>query len=231
MDLEINVSGNGIEDIDTDLQEIDEDGIKKPLPVSLEQSDRIKKKAKRVSSSKHGGNGSRDALNGISNFVAPHRRWKNSRRSRNGHGRGLPKKGGAGGKGVWGILGSEILEEEIEDPEDPNYDSEVNDQNIELKEIIPEMTPEEFTTKAGPIILEYFQSGDTHEVAKCFDEFLTGVIRPLVTVNIVEIAMEHKQSHREMASVLISDLYGKVITSKDISSGLSFKFLFFLNKF
>lgn len=37
-------------------------------------------------------------------FVHGPRSWKNSRRSRNGHGRGLPKKGGAGGEKTPALL-------------------------------------------------------------------------------------------------------------------------------
>jgi programmed cell death protein 4 len=157
---------------------------------------------------------------GAPNFIAPHRRWKNSRRSRNGVGRGLPKKGGAGGKGVWGKLGSELLEE-IEDQDDPNFDSEAydNQRDVELKEVVPELTLEEFTQKTELVLLEYYENGDTHEVAVYLDEFLTGSLRPMIIKVAVEKAMEHKQSHREMTSVLISDLYGKVVTSKDISRG------------
>lgn len=201
-------------------QEIDADGIKKPLPGALDASDRIKRKAKRLV--KHG---SRDrdivaAASGLqpTNFIAPHRRWKNSRRSRNGYGRGLPKKGGAGGKGVWGRLGSELYEEDYEDQNDPNYE-EINEKNVELKEVIPEMTTEEFIKKTEPIILEYFEHGDTLEVARSIDEYLTGQMRPMVIYVAVEVAMDHKQSQREMASVLISDLYGRIITSKDIANG------------
>lgn len=150
--------------------------------------------------------------------MAPQRRWKNSRRSRNGYGRGLPKKGGAGGKGVWGKPGSEILEEYELDQDDPNYDNE-NYNNIELKEIVPEITLEEFTKKMEPLILEFYDHGVTHEVAESLDDMLTGNMRPYVTKIAIEIAMEHKQSHREMTSMLISDLYGRVITSKDIVRG------------
>lgn len=51
--------------------------------------------------------------------------------------------GGAGGKGVWGKLGSELLEE-YEDFNDPNYDSEnMNSGDVELKIVIPEMAKEE----------------------------------------------------------------------------------------
>lgn len=157
------------------------------------------------------------SLNG---FVAPQRRWKNSRRSRNGHGRGLPKKNGGGGKGVWGLPGSEILEEDFEiDRNDPNYDTETNDGNVELKEVIPEPTPEEFFKSIEPIILEYFEHGDTHEVAISLDEIVFGSLRPLVTTYAVQIALDHKDSQREMISVLISDLYGRVVTSRDIAKG------------
>lgn len=50
---------------------------------------------------------------------------------------GIP--GGAGGKGVWGIPGSELLET-YEDMNDPNYDAEcLTNGDIELKEVIPEI--------------------------------------------------------------------------------------------
>lgn len=214
-----------------------EEITKKPLAVgSSDSSDRIKRKAKRLS--KHG-NGSSSGITGVNglsgivapHFVAPHRRWKNSRRSRNGYGRGLPKKGGAGGKGVWGYPGSELLEEDYEDQNDPNYDSEVNDRNIELKEVIPEITPEEFIKKTEPIIAEYFENGDSWEVARSIDEFLTGPMRAMVTYVAIEVSMDRKQSHREMTSVLISDLYGRIITGKDISKGNNVYIYLFLSPF
>ena len=40
----------------------------------------------------------------------------------------------------------------------------------------------------------------------------------VVTIS-VELAMDHKPSHRELASVLISDLYQKVISQRDIGKG------------
>ncbi|XP_030378480.1 programmed cell death protein 4 [Scaptodrosophila lebanonensis] len=154
-------------------------------------------------------------------YVVPHRRWKNSRRSRTTRGRGLPKKGGAGGKGVWGLPGSEALAEVYEDENDPNYDSECNDRNVELREVITEITPEEFFKLAEPIVHEYYEHGDTHEVAVSFDEILQGPLREHITSILVEIAMDHKDSQREMTSVLISDLYGRVITGKDIEKGFN----------
>lgn len=85
--------------------------------------------------------------------VLPQRSWKNSRRPRNGHGRGLPKKGGAGGKGVWGLPGSELLEE-YEDINDPNFDTEcISHKDIELKAVIPEVSAEEFLVKFASLVL------------------------------------------------------------------------------
>lgn len=201
--------------------------MKKPNSVGLDNHDnRVKRKAKRLiqrqnsRGESNGAAGLPAAMNGqAKDYIVPHRRWKNSRRSRGGYGRGLPKKGGAGGKGVWGLPGSEALEELVEDENDPNYDSETNDQNVVLTEVIPELTPQEFFKLAEPIVLEYYEHGDTHEVAVNLDEILTGLLRPYVTSVIVEISMDHKDSQREMTSVLISDLYGRVITSKDIEKG------------
>uniref|UniRef100_D3TLD2 Programmed cell death protein 4 n=1 Tax=Glossina morsitans morsitans TaxID=37546 RepID=D3TLD2_GLOMM len=205
--------------------------MKKPHHVGDTHDGRIKRKAKHLtqrqssrgeSNAITNGSGSAGmySINGHSNnYVVPHRRWKNSRRSRNGYGRGLPKKGGAGGKGVWGLPGSEAFEELYEDENDPNYDSETNDKNIILSEVIPEISPEEFFKLAEPIVLEYYEHGDTHEVAVNLDDILTGLLRPHVISVLIEIAMDHKDSQREMTSVLVSDLYGRVITGKDIEKG------------
>ena len=43
----------------------------------------------------------------------------------------------------------------------------------------------------------------------------------VVTIT-VELAMDHKPSHRELGSVLISDLYQKVISQRDIGKGMYF---------
>ncbi|CAG9574187.1 unnamed protein product [Danaus chrysippus] len=146
-----------------------------------------------------------------------YRSWKNSRRPRNGHGRGLPKKGGAGGKGVWGVPGSELLEEYVEDANDPNYDSEAVNGDVEFKQVIVEADPEDIVRKSEPVILEYFEHGDTNAAAEDLLEFVTASRSHLVCETIIEIALDHKPSHCEMASVLISDLYGRVFSAKDIA--------------
>ncbi len=52
--------------------------------------------------------------------------------------------GGAGGKGVWGKLGSESDGIDDVDINDPNYDSDTLDSgDVELKSIIPELSDED----------------------------------------------------------------------------------------
>ncbi|KAJ8952946.1 hypothetical protein NQ318_006563 [Aromia moschata] len=131
-----------------------------------------------------------------SGFVHGPRSWKNSRRSRNGYGRGLPKKGGAGGKGVWGAPGSELLET-YEDVDDPNFDSEtLSNGDIELKAVFLEVSDEDVKKKEEQIPVSR---------------------RDALVEQLIEIAMDHKPSHREMTSVLISDLFPHIINESDIS--------------
>ncbi|KYB29481.1 programmed cell death protein 4 isoform X1 [Tribolium castaneum] len=152
-----------------------------------------------------------------SGFIHGPRSWKNSRRSRNGYGRGLPKKGGAGGKGVWGAPGSELLET-YEDVNDPNFDNEnLSNGDIELKAIVPDVSHEEIKKKVDPIILEYFENGDTHEASIAIAEAVPKQYRDVLVEQVIEVSMDHKPSHREMTSVLISDLFGHVITETDIT--------------
>lgn len=181
----------------------------------LAPGDRVKRRAKRLNRQ-----GSKEGVSanpvGGPGLLQTARRWKNSRRPRNGHGRGLPKKGGAGGKGVWGKPGSELLET-YEDMEDPNYDYEnLANGDIELKEVIPEMSLEELQKRTESIILEYYEHGDTNEAAMAFEDFLTDASRSKVIQLSVEIAFDHKPSHREMTSVLISDMYAFVVSETDI---------------
>lgn len=63
--------------------------------------------------------------------------------------------GGAGGKGVWGKLGSELVEADV-DMNDPNYDSDsLENGDVELKTIIPEMSDEEIQ-----VWEKFYVSGD-----------------------------------------------------------------------
>uniref|UniRef100_A0A4D5R9K7 Programmed cell death protein 4 n=1 Tax=Scolopendra viridis TaxID=118503 RepID=A0A4D5R9K7_SCOVI len=167
-------------------------------------------------------NGNLTLANGTNTSV---RQLKNSRKPRNGFGRGLPKKGGAGGKGTWGRPGSELFVEEEEitgDAKDPNYDSDSQD-NIHLESIIPELSDEDLQKVVEPIILEYFEHGDTNEVAMSLEEQNIGRKRYQIPVIAIMLAMDRKPSHRELTSVLISDLYQRILTQRII--GKSFDHL------
>lgn len=193
--------------------------MKKPLTV--EEHRALRRKTKKVlgrQNSKEGALG----MAGAPNFVAPQRRWKNSRRSRNGQGRGLTKKDG-GGRGNWGKMGSELLEEFELDHNDPNFNEDEDLANVEFKEIVCAgklNNDDEFLKSFEQIMLEYFEHGDTHEVASEIDNHIrSGTLRPLVVRKAVEMALEHKNSHREMTSVLLSDLYGRCLIESDYERG------------
>jgi len=157
---------------------------------------------------------------------------KNMRRPRNSAGRGLPKKGGAGGKGTWGKLGDEMDLPWV-DPNDPNYDSDPEldgeskalKKTIKLNTLVPEMSEEDVRKAVEPLILEYFENGDCEEVLYSLEEMLLNIggRRWMVPALAIELSLDHKPSHREMTSRLISELYQKVISQRDI--GRAFDFL------
>ncbi|XP_071946736.1 programmed cell death protein 4-like [Antedon mediterranea] len=141
---------------------------------------------------------------------------KNSRKSRSGRGRGLPKKGGAGGKGTWGKDGI-IYDEndaDCQDSNDPNYDSDAQP-GYRLKTIIPTLTEDEFEVTVTPIMQEYFEHGDTDEVIACLEELNINDNHHNVPALAVTLALEKKAMHKEMTSALISDLFGKKVISMD----------------
>lgn len=153
---------------------------------------------------------------------------KNSHRSRGRFGRGLAKKNGAGGHFTWGVAGSEFNEHQLEsgidpivdnsDPLDPNYDSD-SEENCKFETITPPLNDDEVEKFLTPVILEYFEHGDTNEVRSILEEVnISGNYYKITTV-LVSLALEKKSSHRELASILISDLFGNLLRSDDIQRG------------
>jgi programmed cell death protein 4 len=125
--------------------------------------------------------------------------------------------GGAGGKGTWGIPGSELVgvEEAAEDPHDPNYDSD-SQENCKFEAITPPLNEDEIEKFVTPIIAEYFEHGDTEEVIYALEMLNLDDQEYQVLVVAVSMAMEKKSSHREMTSVMISDFYNRVFFEEDI---------------
>nr|XP_057918891.1 programmed cell death protein 4b isoform X3 [Doryrhamphus excisus] len=135
------------------------------------------------------------------------------RKSRLGKGRGLPKKGGAGGKGVWGRSG-EVYEPEQVDQKDPNYDEA--QENCVYETVVPPLDERDFEKTVTPIVQEYFEHGDTNEVAELLSELNLGPMRSEVPSLAVSLALEAKASQRELTSRLLADLCGPVLFRSDM---------------
>ncbi|KAM6972187.1 programmed cell death protein 4b isoform 2-T2 [Aplochiton taeniatus] len=135
------------------------------------------------------------------------------RKSRLGRGRGLPKKGGAGGKGVWGPPG-EVYDLEEVDVKDPNYDEA--QENCVYETVVPPLDEGDFERTVTPIVQEYFEHGDTNEVAELLGGLNLGSLRSGVPMLAVALALEAKVSHRELTSRLLADLCGPVLSHSDV---------------
>ena len=141
------------------------------------------------------------------------------RHSRTGR-RGLPKKGGAGGKGTWGKL-VEVYDEDghTRDSKDPNYNSEDEEETYVVSPSSPHMGQEQFQKQAEVIFKEYFDHGNTQEVADSLAEWNHKNYKHEIVHILITLAMEEHDTRRELASVLISDLYSHAINSRDIAHG------------
>ncbi|XP_060538328.1 programmed cell death protein 4-like [Pantherophis guttatus] len=138
------------------------------------------------------------------------------RKSRMGKGRGLPKKGGAGGKGVWGAPGL-VYSYQEPDARDPNYDEAAQGKTV-YATVVPELEEEELEKTVQPMVLEYFEHGDTLEVVELLRNLNLGGHKAAVSSLAVVLSLEGKASHRELTSRLLSDLVGKVLSAEDIAA-------------
>ncbi|XP_020508919.1 programmed cell death protein 4b [Labrus bergylta] len=187
------------------------------------QEARLKAKAKRrlrKNSSRDSGRGDSLSDNGDvvrGSLVAPTSPKSKllDRKSRLGKGRGLPKKGGAGGKGVWGRSG-EVYEPEKVDEKDPNYDEA--QENCVYEAVVPPLEEKDFEKKVTPIVQEYFEHGDSNEVAELLAELNLGTMRSGVPSLAVAMALEAKASQRELTSRLLADLYGSLLSRSDMEN-------------
>ncbi|KAK2819556.1 hypothetical protein Q7C36_021202 [Tachysurus vachellii] len=193
-----------------------------PAPNGTVHEARLKAKAKRrlrKNSSRDSGRGDSLSENGdASRSAAPPASPKGKvldRRSRLGKGRGLPKKGGAGGKGVWGTPG-EVYDEEQVDVRDPNYDED--QENCVYETVVLPLDDDNFTQTVTPIVQEYFEHGDTNEVAELLGELNLGSLCCEVPFLAVSLALEAKASQRELTSFLLSRLCGRVLSRSDIEA-------------
>eukprot|EP00066_Takifugu_rubripes_P006900 XP_003972014.1 PREDICTED: programmed cell death protein 4 [Takifugu rubripes] len=187
------------------------------------QEARLKAKAKRrlrKTSSRDSGRGDSlsdngDAVRGAPVTPASPKSKLMDRKSRCGKGRGLPKKGGAGGKGVWGRSG-EVYEPQEVDKKDPNYDDA--QENCVYETLVLPLDERDFEKTVTPIVQEYFEHADTKEVAEQLSELNLGPMRSEVPLLAVSLALEAKASQRELTSRLLADLCGPVLTCGNLES-------------
>ncbi|XP_004066380.1 programmed cell death protein 4 [Oryzias latipes] len=185
------------------------------------QEARLKAKAKRKlrkNSSRDSGRGDSlsdngDVLKGSAAAPTSPKSKLMDRKTRLGKGRGLPKKGGAGGKGVWGRSG-ELYEPVKVDEKDPNFDED--QENCVYETVVPPLEESDFEKTVAPIVQEYFEHGDTNEVAELLSELNLGPMRSEVPSLAVSLALEAKASHRELTSRLLADLCGSVLSHRDM---------------
>uniref|UniRef100_A0A8C4QIB4 Programmed cell death protein 4 n=1 Tax=Eptatretus burgeri TaxID=7764 RepID=A0A8C4QIB4_EPTBU len=122
------------------------------------------------------------------------------RRSRSGKGRGLPKKGGAGGKGVWGAPGQVYDDDENVDARDPNYD----DDQVQ------------FTFCRLLHLLSI--SGMRCWIALQLQDLNLGKHEPELSVLAVSLSLEGRASHRELTSRLLSDLCHRALSKRQLAT-------------
>ncbi|XP_057186838.1 programmed cell death protein 4a isoform X1 [Triplophysa rosa] len=203
-----------------DLNELEVNGNWTPQEKALHEA-RLKAKAKRRLRKSSSRDSTRESLSeSVSGEPStdPHspkgKNAVNDRKSRTGKGRGLPKKGGAGGKGVWGAAGM-VYEVEEPDSKDPNYDEFAQGDTV-YATVVPELDEKELEKTINPIVQEYFEHGDTKEVEMLLKELNLGHHRYEFSSLAVSLSLEGKASHRELTSRLLSDLSGNLLSEDDM---------------
>lgn len=126
------------------------------------------------------------------------------------------KKDGAGGKGTWGKLLDTDSNSRI-DRNDPNYDS--GDEPYELVGATVSISFEEYRKSILSIIEEYFNNGDVGLTASDLRDLNSEEYHPYFIKKLVSASLDRHDKEKEMASVLLSSLYVKVISSENISEG------------
>jgi len=137
------------------------------------------------------------------------------RKSRMGKGSGRAKKGGAGGKFVWGTL---IDDEQVDpvDEQDPNYDSS---DGLVIFNSTSAVNLSNYKSAVQAIVIEYFNSGDISEANRCLTDFNMPQYTHWFVKHLIRTAMGLKDREREMASVLLSSLYGDLLTVDQVTQG------------
>jgi len=195
---------------------------------------------KRLQIRRNSGSNSNTQLVGSPTDVHGHLLQKNAkiskkynRKSRQGKGRGLAKKGGGGGGFTWGVPGSELLEEDNEELDDDDLaDLQYNQAKAKHLAQSSETSLETKFTKleiignldkdVKPLIDEYFVNGDANDVAQILRKFdFKQRGGGELIAYIVTMALEKSNVHKELISRLLHDLNGVILRSNDYSNGFN----------
>lgn len=127
---------------------------------------------------------------------------------------GSPKKGGAGGKGTWGVGGMDDLRAvKVADSKDPNYDSEDEEVNEVIIARVEVSSPVEIPIK------DYLASGDIVETIKSLQELKIEHLHHQFVKKAIVFAMEKQAFERELVSKLLLSIYNVAVTPDKITEG------------
>lgn len=178
---------------------------------------KVKRLRKRTNSRSRSSEGSEDAVSPMSDDFPKLKldsSFKRDRRSKTGM-RGLPKKGGGGGKGTWGKAGDELNSSAVKDDQDPNFDATdmSTSKEIKLGAYIPTLDRDEVEKNLKPLLIEYYENGELEECVTALTNFNIGRenISDVLTL-CVSMALEMNATKRELCSRLIAEMYGRVIS-------------------
>jgi hypothetical protein len=155
--------------------------------------------------------------------------------------KGQPKKNGAGGKYTWGAPGCELVD--YLDTKDPNYDSGEDGGNVVMVCLensdgganphkrgqnnsesqdeldLRELDSDELSTEIKPVILEYFQNGDTIEVIDHLKCYNFSRLKPQLIAYLVQLALDNNNTSKELTSRLMRDLTIELFNERDFVQG------------
>jgi len=127
---------------------------------------------------------------------------------------GSPKKGGAGGKGTWGVGGLDDLKAvSIAGPKDPNYDSEDED----VEEVVIAKT--EVASPTEVLVRDFLLSGDTSETIKSLKELNQQGLHEQFVKKVIVTAMEKQTYERELVSKLLRSICNVAVTAEELIAG------------
>jgi len=124
---------------------------------------------------------------------------------------GLPKKGGGGGKGTWGKGGIDDLKQNNEDPHDPNYNSDDDEQVI--------LEKRDGISPFEAVLREFLLSADFDEAIKTLQELNLADSYDQFVKKAIVTGMEKQSFERELISKMLSTFYNDVIPADKIADG------------